>query len=778
MVNIAEKLKNAKKDTTLWSPLFGPVTLVDAGQMIYVNTNDGRSECFDENGRYFLKNSGCYSVDCLLFPAQGETWKNWKKSEKSQFKVGDWIITDKNHVWLVDKDCSTTGYHYRLIAPHGKVEVGEYEAVDAHSRLWTIQDAKDGDVLAFDWAEENGHLKKDGSTKWQKIVIFKSLNGNSVEGYGVTFVNNKPAFVDIETPFYSKTWTSTLKPATQAQRDLLFETMKKAGHVWDSDKKEVVKCDTEESNVNVVPVEPKYKLGDWVVYCGNVYQVTDIGETTYTFTSAKTGADFINDIVRADNSRNFRRWHVSDALSGDVLIDYAAGLDNPLIFMLKFFEHVDFGLGKKSDYSSYCYLKASTRQEFMEGKYHHKHDIKPATHEQRELLFRKMDEAGYYWNEETNELLKYPPSKFKAGNWIVPVDKHDSSIFYVSKALKDTYTLTDINGNEFKKSRYNIEKDYCLWNINDAQNGDVLAAHEVIVLFKEIEGLNIRTHLSYHYLNIPMVFTNDLHNKKAFSPATKDERERLFKKIAEEGYKWDDDEKELKQINFNTGKFKIGDWITDGNLTVQITSIGNGWYLYGEYSKDERRKLGDIKDIDKTYHLWSIEDAKVGDVLSNNNVICIFAGLDKDKNIFSPCMYTSQHGLEVFSSGEECLGSRLLRPATQKDCDILFSELDEAGYRWDENKCELVLLVKQRPKHNDKKNKHYDINNFHVGMDVLCRDDNVSEWCYLKFSHYSKTSDIGHFNAGGSHWQQCIPLKGNERLLGKFDECDSFYVNW
>lgn len=225
-------------------------------------------------------------------------------------------------------------------------------------------------------------------------------------------------------------------------------------------------------------------------------------------------------------------------------------------------------------------------------------------------------------------------------------------------------------------------------------------------------------------------------------------------------------------------QFKVGDWITDGNLTVQITSIGNGWYLYGEYSKDERRKLGDIKDIDKTYHLWSIEDAKVGDVLSNNNVICIFAGLDKDKNIFSPCMYTSQHGLEVFSSGEECLGSRLLRPATQKDCDILFSELDEAGYRWDENKGELVLLVKQRPKHNDKKNKHYDINNFHVGMDVLCRDDNVSEWCYLKFSHYSKTSDIGHFNAGGSHWQQCIPLKGNERLLGKFDECDSFYVNW
>lgn len=766
MVNIAEKLKNAKESTTLWSPLFGPVTLVDAGQMIYVNTTDGRSECFDENGRYFLKNPGCYSVDCLLFPGKGQTWKNWKKSEKPQFKVGDWAVSDGENLYqLID----ISDGRYKLVDTHMKVFNVPF-SFDSSLRKWTIADAKDGDVLAFDWAEENGHLKKDGSTKWQKIVIFKSLNGNNVEGYGVTFVDNKPAFVDIETPFYSKTWTSRLKPATQAQRDLLFETMKKAGHVWDSDKKEVVKCDTGESNVNVVPIEPKYKLGDWVVYCRNVYQVTDISETTYTFTSAKSGGEFIIDIVKADNSRSFRRWHVSDALSGDVLIDYAAGLDNPLIFMLKFFEHVDFGLGKKSDYSSYCYLKASTRQEFMEGKYHHKHDIKPATHEQRKLLFRKMDEAGYYWNEETKELLKYPPTKFKAGNWIVPVDKHDSSIFYVSKALKDTYVMVDVDGVEYNNSRFNTEKYFRLWTIEDARPGDVIACHEVVALFKRIEGLNLRTYLSYHYLNTPIIDTDDLHNKRAFSPATKEEREILSSMLADKGYIWDDKAKELKKDKFNAGNFNVGDWITDGNATAQICSIGNGWYFYGD-----RCILGTIKDVDESYHLWSIEDAKVGNVLSNNNVICIFAGLDKDKNIYSPCQYTASNGLEVFNTGEECMGSPLLKPATIKECELLLRTLDEAGYCWDDKKNK---IVKTQPKRNDKKNKHYDINNFYIGMDVLCRDDNVSEWCYLKFSHYSKTSDIGHFNAGGSHWQQCIPFKGNEHLLGTFEECDKFYINW
>ena len=772
MVNIAKKLKNAKKDTTLWSPLFGPVTLVDAGQMIYVETNDGRSECFDENGRYFLKSPGCYSVDCLLFPGKDQTWDSVeiKHPYKKKFEVGDWI-TDG---WNPPVKVSGFSLGFTYYFSEGNIASQGWKVAEENYHIWTLNDAKPGDVLAFDWVEENGHVQKDGSDKWQKIVIFKSLNGNTVEGYGCTFVNNKLAFVDVETPYYSKTWSSTLKPATQEQRDLLYATMEKAGHKWDPDKQDVVKCAKSEPNaIEELPIEPKYKLGDWVVYCGNVYLVDDINKTTYTFASAKTGAELINDIVVVDNSSSYRLWRISDAISGDVLTDYADGFDNPLIFILKGFEHVDFGLKRPSDYSSYCFLKANTRQDFLKGSYHHKHNIKPATYEQCKLLFTKMDEAGYCWNEETKKLTKYPPTKFKTGNWIISVDKHDSCSFYVSKALKDTYILTDINGNEFKKSRFNIEKNYCLWNINDAQNGDVLAAHEVIVLFKEIDGLNIRTHFSYHYMNTPMVFTNDLHNKDAFSPATKDERERLFKKIAEEGYKWDDNEKELKELMYNAGKFNVGDWITDGNATAQITSIGNGWYLYGD-----RCILGDIKDVDKNYHLWSIEDAKVGNVLSNNNVICIFAGLDKDKNIFSPCMYTSQHGLEVFSSGEECMGSTLLRPATQKDCDILFNELEEAGYRWDENNCELVLLVKQLPKHNDKKNKHYDINNFYIGMDVLCRDDNLSEWCYLKFSHYSKTSDIGHFNAGGSHWQQCIPLEGNERLLGKFDECDSFYVNW
>ena len=392
MVNIAEKLKNAKKGTKLWSPLFGPVTLVDAGQMIYVETNDGRSECFNENGRYFLKSSGCYSVDCLLFPGKDQTWDSIeiKRPYKKKFNVGDWI-TDG---WNPPVKVSGFSHGFTYYFSEGNIASQGWKVAEENYHIWTLKDAKPGDVLAIDWAEENGHLQKDGSDKWQKIVIFKSLNGNNVEGYGCTFVNNKLAFVDVETPYYSKTWSSTLKPATQEQRDLLFATMEKAGHKWDPDKQDVVKCANSEPKViEELLIEPKYKLGDWVVYCGNVYQVIKISKTSYTFASAKTGIVAAESINDADNSSSYRLWCISDAISGDVLTDYADGLDNPLIFILKGFEHVDFGLKKPSDYSSYCFLKANTRQDFLQGNYHHKHDIKPATYEQRELLFKKMDEG-------------------------------------------------------------------------------------------------------------------------------------------------------------------------------------------------------------------------------------------------------------------------------------------------------------------------------------------------------------------------------------------------
>lgn len=152
-------------------------------------------------------------------------------------------------------------------------------------------------------------------------------------------------------------------------------------------------------------VEPKFKVGDWTINGINttIMQIID-------------NKDFYESIGidgqrRTDKhnyvERNFRLWSIKDAKDGDVLVDICDDFVNPLIFILKKFEHKDFGFAKLSDYSSYCYLTMSDNQKFKEGSYHHMNDIYPASKEQRDLLFKKMKESGYEWDADAKKLNNF-----------------------------------------------------------------------------------------------------------------------------------------------------------------------------------------------------------------------------------------------------------------------------------------------------------------------------------------------------------------------------------
>lgn len=214
--------------------------------------------------------------------------------------------------------------------------------------------------------------------------------------------------------------------------------------------------------------------------------------------------------------------------------------------------------------------------------------------------------------------------------------------------------------------------------------------------------------------------------------------------------------------------FKVGDWIVRGEGFVYepslITEIRD--YYICELLNGERVTYTS-NDVHKNFHLWTIADAKDGDVLATGNIICIFKKLDKDGYyIISPCIYTVKDGLEVIDDEDDTIGSCGFKPATKEDRELLFRKMKEAGYEWDADKKEL------------RKIQHYDISNFHEGMPVLVRDDNSDEWNYLLFSHYRKKfSD--HFFAGGSPWCQCIPFgEETKHLLGTTDPCDERYINW
>ena len=175
------------------------------------------------------------------------TGKNKQKSSgeiEPKFQPGNWYRCTKNFVGkgvTFDRNtayyCTQEGCLQDEYGCHIAIVKDLYDIF----KLWTIQDAKDGDILAISWWED-----KD---LWEKIIIFKKYHSDGVkglfsmpcvEGYGNTFKNGKLVFKE-EVPYYSRTWTCKLHPATKEQRDTFVKAMNDAGYEWDTEKKELNK---------------------------------------------------------------------------------------------------------------------------------------------------------------------------------------------------------------------------------------------------------------------------------------------------------------------------------------------------------------------------------------------------------------------------------------------------------------------------------------------------------------------------------------------------------
>lgn len=154
---------------------------------------------------------------------QGE--QNHSDKAEPKFKIGDWITFYGGEPFKILKvESEQNGIlDYLLLGQNGRDSYYNKKYVDENARLWTIQDAKDGDILMAN-----------------APFIF---NGNLEGGIGCPgahcAINTLGKF---QIPKYQEHWTGhTTTPATKEQRDLLFSKMKEAGYEWDSEKKELKK---------------------------------------------------------------------------------------------------------------------------------------------------------------------------------------------------------------------------------------------------------------------------------------------------------------------------------------------------------------------------------------------------------------------------------------------------------------------------------------------------------------------------------------------------------
>ena len=228
-IDLTQILKNCPKGWEFYSSIHGYVYFEELNTSKYpviISYKNGKLECFGADGRLFLD----YAGECVLLPSKDQRdWSKftapwYKKESEHEFHEGDWIIYNNDICQIVKRE---EGYN-KLVTIFGIEKELVNERNLSTARLWTIQDAKDGDVLCC----ESG---------W--MCIFKLLNNNKNTFSSYCFMDRDKYFFNSgnECHTLDTAYNGFIYPATKEQRNLLFQKIREAGYKWNNETKTLEK---------------------------------------------------------------------------------------------------------------------------------------------------------------------------------------------------------------------------------------------------------------------------------------------------------------------------------------------------------------------------------------------------------------------------------------------------------------------------------------------------------------------------------------------------------
>ena len=142
-------------------------------------------------------------------------------------------------------------------------------------------------------------------------------------------------------------------------------------------------------------------------------------------------------------------------------------------------------------------------------------------------------------------------------------------------------------------------------------------------------------------------------------------------------------------------KFSVGNWVfknTNGEYPLLITAVTSNWYEVQDI-KGYKNSIAQIT-IDNYFHLWTLKDAKPGDVLIIEDgkhpfIFKKFLGYD-------PSAYCGIDTTDsIYISDEDRPWTLdIVRPATYEERQLLFNKLKEKGYKWDAESLTLSKIQK------------------------------------------------------------------------------------
>ena len=409
-------------------------------------------------------------------------------------------------------------------------------------------------------------------------------------------------------------------------------------------------------------------------------------------------------------------------------------------------------------------------------------DYRFATEEEKQKLFDVIKAKGYHWNAETKTLDKIEP-KFKDGD-ILYCDANDY-------------------GENDDKFKY-------IFIFDKLEDGKYYYSHCHLGGGEFYDGKTFLVNNNY-----PVRF------------ATEEEKEKLFKAIKDNGYKWNTKTKSLDKIE---PKFKDGDVVVDDSGAVFIYRRIHPYYeeQYADFycgltselrafviKMGEAQRCGKISSlrfateeekqelfqaIRERGYKWNTETKtlekiepkfKVGDRVVKKGGITVpvlITGVGEDyyysntENSVGFFSVKEQDDWELLVEPRFKVGDRIKLKKSALNNIYVVTKVNKDGsiiindYVW-------TIKYEQLNNYELVHNK-FDITTLKPYDKVLVRTKRHSfnpVWTIAFYDGYQPNIG-GSFRpfgvANGEYFQQCIPYEGNEHLRGTTNDCDDYYKIW
>ena len=133
-----------------------------------------------------------------------------------------------------------------------------------------------------------------------------------------------------------------------------------------------------------------------------------------------------------------------------------------------------------------------------------------------------------------------------------------NKFYQIKNVTEHEYTLVGCDGSVIIRPIQDVDKSASVFTIQDAKDGDVLANDHHILILKELDYnwgddstpsavkayCGIKPNGNFEIGKDNWCFCGTLH----IHPATKEQRDTLMRAMADEGYEWEAEKKELKEI--------------------------------------------------------------------------------------------------------------------------------------------------------------------------------------------------------------------------------------